>query len=110
MEQSIEEVSYQTCQLWSRFLGELYKYDLIKRSFLFQQLGRFVTLPPRNHILVLNLACTVLESCETYLTFKKIVANNQKFLFLAQFKRYIHACPYVPMLEEFKIVDVLDEL
>ena len=36
--------SYQNCLLWSRFLGELYKYELIKRSFLFEQIHRFLEL------------------------------------------------------------------
>ena len=32
------------------------------------------------------------------------------FLLLVDFKKYIHRCTYIPMLEEFKIIDVLDEL
>ena len=77
---------------------------------MFQQLNRFISYKNENQVLVVNLVATVLESCETYLNFKKVVANNQKFLFLSSFKKYIHACPYIPMLEEFKIIEVFEEL
>lgn len=42
LEEAVKTSNYQNCLLWSRFLGELYKYDLIKRSFLFDQLRYFL--------------------------------------------------------------------
>lgn len=35
LEDSTRVGNFQNCLLWSRFLGELFKYEIIKRSFLF---------------------------------------------------------------------------
>ena len=73
--------NYQSCLLWSRFLGELYKYELIKRSFLFDQIQRFLDLV-KNDLGVVNIVCTVLETCQGYLSSKRVSSRNQRFLLL----------------------------
>jgi hypothetical protein len=35
LEDATKNGNYQNCLLWSRFLGELFKYNIIKRTFLF---------------------------------------------------------------------------
>ena len=30
--------------LWARFFGELYKYELIKRNFLYEKLSDFIAI------------------------------------------------------------------
>jgi hypothetical protein len=35
LEEATRHGNYQNCLLWSRFFGELFKYNLIKRSYLF---------------------------------------------------------------------------
>jgi hypothetical protein len=85
LEEAIRASNYQICLLWSRFLGELYKYNLIRRTYFFDQLSRFLKIGG-SEITVINLICTVLETCENYLESKKISQRNQKFLFLVDFK------------------------
>lgn len=34
LQEAVAASNYQNCLLWSRFLGELYKYELIKRAVL----------------------------------------------------------------------------
>ena len=71
--------------LWSRFLGELYKYDLMKRTSLFDQIYRFLEYG-KGEIGVINLVCTILETCQGYLDSKKVLGRNQRFLLLVEFK------------------------
>lgn len=85
LEEAVKSSNYQNCLLWSRFLGELYKYDLIKRGFLFEQLLRFLK-QGSGELGVINLVCTTLETCHGYLNSKRIPARNQRFLFLVEFK------------------------
>ena len=84
--ESIKGYEYQRGMILSRFLGELYKYDLIKRSFLYYNLEQMLLLEG-NELGVINAVCTVLDTCIGYLdTSKKTIAQNHKFRFLYSFK------------------------
>jgi hypothetical protein len=85
LEEAVKTGNYQNCLLWSRFFAELYKYELIKRRFLFDKLQEFMNLG-KGEVGVINLVCTVLETCHGYLDSKKISTRNQRFLLLVEFK------------------------
>ena len=61
-----------------------------------------------NELGVINAVCSILDACSGYLDSKKMNKNNERFMLLANFKRYIFKCPYIPMLEEFEILEVFD--
>jgi hypothetical protein len=82
---------YQICLQWARFLGELYKYQLIKRSFLFEQIQKFLEIG-KSDIGVVNLVCTILETCQGYLESKRIAGKNQLFMLLVEFKVPLELC------------------
>lgn len=48
---------------------------------------------------VVNAICSILEACVGYLNSKKINRNNEKFMILVEFRRYMSKCKYIPMLE-----------
>jgi hypothetical protein len=85
LQEAVNGSNYQNCLMWSRFLGELYKYELIKRAILIELLDKFLKTGGPDS-LILNLICTVLETCEHYLDSKKVAIRNQVFLFLVDFK------------------------
>jgi hypothetical protein len=85
LEEAVRAGDYQNCLLWSRFFGEQYKYDLVKRTFLFDKLKDFFNLG-KGEVGVINLVCTVLETCHGYLDSKRIQSKNQTFLLLVEFK------------------------
>jgi hypothetical protein len=60
LEEATRTGNAQSCLLWSRFLGELFKYSIIKRSFLFESLYKFLKMTNANELSIVNLICTVL--------------------------------------------------
>lgn len=44
LEEATRTGHFQNCLLWSRFLGELFKYNIIKRAFLFESLYKFLKM------------------------------------------------------------------
>lgn len=58
---------------------------------------------------MINAICNILDACVGYLDSKKVNKNNERFMLFANFKRYIAKCSYVPMLEEFEILEVFSE-
>lgn len=62
-----------------------------------------------NELGVINSICTTLDACVNYLDSKKISKKNERFNFFVRFKRYISKCKYIPMLEEFQIIDIFNE-
>ena len=61
-----------------------------------------------NELGVLNAICTILDACIDYLDSKKMSKKNERFYFFVKFKRYVGNCRYVPMLEEFQIIDIFN--
>ena len=57
----------------------------MKRTSLFDQIYRFLEYG-KGEIGVINLVCTILETCQGYLDSKKVLGRNQRFLLLVEFK------------------------
>ena len=83
--ESIKSYEYQRGMISARFIGEMFKYELLKKSQLYNTLED-VLLIEGNAIGVINTVCTVLETCVGYLDSKKILSQNNKFRFLYAFK------------------------
>ncbi len=82
---SIKSYEYQRSMIAARFIGEMFKYELLKRSQLYNLLEDLLEIEG-NQVGVINAVCTVLETCIGYLDSKKILAQNNKFRFLYSFK------------------------
>lgn len=98
----------QKSTLWAKFLAELFKYGMLERPFLFSTIENTFKIT-NNEVGVIHAFCIIFETCIGYLDSKKVSRNNERFLLLVKFKNYISKCKYIPMLEEFEIIDVLDE-
>jgi hypothetical protein len=59
LNESIKNFDNQAGQLWAKFLSELFKYDLMKRSYLFKTLDDLLKISG-NDLGIVNVVCTIL--------------------------------------------------
>lgn len=93
--------------LWAKFLAELFNYKLLDRGQLFSTLENVMKITT-NQVGVIHCICQIFDACSEYIDSKKISKKNQKFFLLVAFKKYISKCKYVPMLEEYDILELYD--
>lgn len=93
--------------LWSKFFAELYNYNLIERPILFSTVQNILKITT-NEIGVIHALCHIFDACSGYLNSKKTNRKNEKFLILAKFKKYLFKCKYIPMLEEYQILELFE--